>query len=509
MHTARSYSLLPQGESLTLTLSTDDLGFVPVSIWNPSPSAAHRVTPYPVPQAITIGMRPNPLTSAKFSPAPQAVVLSGGGRLWFLGIEADPGWHRWNEATFEATAEGVRVSFDLEGMTDAGLAAAHVRLALLEFDEATPLSEVLAKGLAFQYPGQTASAQKPVPEWWLRPIYCGWGDQVSHAMHEEGFGPERRAMAYCIQGLYERWISRLEAAGVPVGTVTIDGGWSLTGVWEPDPIRWPDLRGFIRRQHEAGRKVLLWLGTWLWDGLPKELSILGDGRQWTADPGNPLYREQITRWVKELISPDGYDADGFKIDQLGFTPNRRAPRWCPRFGFQEEGKGPVESVSRKGEQWGMELLHLYQKTIYQAAKEAKPDALVTSSTVHPYFYDTFDMVRLHDMGQVPPDLMEAMKARAGLANAALPGFPIDTDDWVHRDYAMWLDYTCRSSEIGVPCLFFTEHFIAHWDREPATVPVTDLKTIAEAWRKAGYQLPEGIPLQQKARSGETAGYQSE
>jgi hypothetical protein len=136
--------------------------------------------------------------------------------------------------------------------------------------------------------------------------------------------------------------------------------------------------------------------------------------------------------------------------------------------------------------WGIELLYRYQKEIYDAAKAAKPDSLITSSTVHPYFEGTYDMTRLHDMGEVPPDLMATMKARADLAQAVLPNVPIDADDWVHKDYDLWVDYTCRSHQIGVPCLFYTEHFIRHWQEEPATMPITDLETIARAWKEAGF-----------------------
>lgn len=468
-------------------LTETELGFTPERIWNPSPSREHRTTPYPVPQTLQIGIRGNDLTSAKFSPAPMAVVLEGVGVRCFVGVEADAGWHRWNEAEFTATKEGIRISIDLEGRSDPAEFVKHLRLRLLKFPKDTAWHTILSNGLAAQYP---QDGQKEIPDWWHRPIYCGWGDQVAYAMHQEGVGPERRAMAYCIQGLYERWISKFEEAEVPIGTVTIDGGWSLTGVWQPDPIRWPDLRGFIDRQHAAGRKVLLWIGTWLWDGLSEELSIFGDGRQWTADPSNPQYLETITQWVTELLSPTGFDADGFKIDQLGFCPNTRQPRWCPRFGFMEIGEVPVQHVRQAGAEWGMELLYRYQKTIYDAAKAAKPDALITSSTVHPYFYDTFDMVRLHDMGHVPLDLMAAMQSRADLAKAALPGFLIDTDDWIHQNYAMWLEYTSRSHEIGVPCLFYTERFIAQWKEEPGTQPIHDLNKIAEAWRQAGYRIPD-------------------
>jgi len=409
--------------------------------------------------------------------------------LWFVGVAATAGYHLWNETLFDVRAGGIRVELDLEGMSDPQAVAPHVRVTVIPFDAGAPLLEVLALGLRSQYP---VSQDETVPAWWLRPIYCGWGDQVAYALAEEGAGPERRALAYCIQGLYERWLSRLDAAGVPVGTVIIDAGWSPTGVWVPDEIRWPDLKGFIHRQHEAGRKVLLWIGLWIWDGLDEALSMKGDGRQWCADPGHCRYRETIRRWVHDLLSPEGFNADGFKLDQLGHCPNRRKPRWGPRFGFHRDGR-EVREVVRAGEGWGIELLHRYQKTIYDAAKAARPDALITSSTVHPYFRNTFDMVRLHDMGgNVPDDLLAAMKARADVARAALPGFPIDTDDWVHGDYPLWLDYTVQSHRLGVPCLFYSERFVARWDREPTTLPITDLDAIANAWKRAGYAPAAGF-----------------
>ncbi len=500
----REFSLQPDGETLVCFLSSAMLGFTPESVWNPSPSRLHHTDPWPLPQVLHLGVRPNELTSAKFSPPPMAVVISGGGRRWFIGIAADAGWHRWNEVRFSTRAEGVHLSLDLEGLTDPDAAARHLRVHVISYREDLPFHTILADGLAIQY-GQPAP--RPIPEWWLRPIYCGWGDQVAHAMLEEGIGRERRAMAYCIEGLYNRWIRCFEEAAVPVGSVIVDGGWSLTGVWEPDPIRWPEMRAFIQRQHEAGRKVLLWIGTWLWDGLSPDLCIKGDGRQWTADPTNPRYLEKVRQWVTHLLSPDGLNADGFKIDQLGYSPDRRRPRWTPRFGFSEEGTKPVEKVEMAGDLWGIELLYHYQKAIYEAAKAAKPDALITSSTVHAYFHDTFDMVRLHDMGAVAADLMAAMKARSDLARATLPYHPIDTDDWIHGDYDLWLAYTSRSHELGVPCLFYTEAFVAHWKMEPGTRPVSDLPLIAAAWEKAGY----GVPGKRGAtdRPVITNGYQSE
>ena len=126
------------------------------------------------------------------------------------------------------------------------------------------------------------------------------------------------------------------------------------------------------------------------------------------------------------------------------------------------------------------------KDIYDPAKAAKPGCLVTSSTVHSCFHDTFDMVRLHDKGHVALDIFAAMGARAALAKAVLPHKPIDTDDWVHTDYALWLRYTSGSRAIGVPCIFYADRFMLNWQAEPATrqIPLADLRKIARAWRAA-------------------------
>ncbi len=481
-----SLSLQPADQRLRSVLGPAELGLMPQAIWNPSPSVEHRTAPYALPVSLRIGIQGSPETGAKFSPPPYAVEVEGEGKRALVAVAAEPGWHRWNDLYVSAGQGRVTVEVDLEGMTDPAEAAGHVHLHVIAGRPEESRHALLARGLAQLYPA--AYAQTPeAPAWWRRPIYCGWGDQVTMAMHLEGVGPERRAMAYCTQGLYERWINRLDEAGVPFGTIIIDHGWSPAGVWRPDLTRFPDLRGFIDRQHQRGRRVLLWLATWLWDGLEDELCVFAGEHKLTADPTNPAYLRRVQDWVHELISPDGYDADGFKIDQLGYCPSYRRPRGGPCFGHSQRWDQPQGALRMHGQGFGMELLHRLQKTIYDSAKGAKGDALVTSSTVHPYFHDTLDMVRLHDMGHVAPDIFEAMGARADLSRAALPGKLIDTDDWVHTDYDMWLRYTGGSGVIGVPCIFYAERFMLNWKQEPATklVPIEDLKRIAAAWGNGG------------------------
>lgn len=479
-------------ECLVAKLSTADLGFTPCTVWNPSPSRDHRTEPYPLPQTLRAGIFGTRESGSKFSPPPFAVVLeSAGGERLLVNVVADSGWHRWNWVDFVADSDCLKVVIDLEGQTSPKEASTHVRLELTPAQAGESRHALLARGLRSAY--TLAGPRDTGPDWWRRPIYCGWGDQVTTSMLLEGLGPEQRALAYCIQGLYERWIARLDEAGVPFGTTIIDHGWGPAGALTVDPVRWPDLKGFIAREHERGRKVLLWLATWLWDGLPDEWCVFGGGHKLVADPTHPAYLDYLRQQVHDLLSPDGLDADGFKIDQLAYAPCQRKPRGGPRFGWTHSYPEPAEAIKLHGgtgpgqSDWGTELLYRYQKTIYDAAKAAKPDALITSSTVHPLFHDSLDMVRLHDTGPVVGDVIEAMRARSDLAEAALPGVLIDSDDWVHSDYGRWMDYTTRSHALGVPCIFYAEHFMRSWQEEPATnlVPLDDLRTIAQAWKATG------------------------
>jgi len=454
-----------QGTCLVAKIGPDLLGFTPAAVWCPSPSRQHRIKPYRVPKTLRIGTRGNFEVAARFSPPPFAVMVQRARQRRLICVKADGGWHQWSFVDFVATGRGIQVRIDLEGHTPARRARQHVRVFVLPADADRPPMESLADCLRQLYPAASRPASSRNPSWWYRPIYCGWGDQVGLSLDLEGPGRESRAVAYCTQGLYERWVRRLEDAGVPIGTITVDVGWSSGGVWQPRPDQWPDLRGFVDRQHKKGRRVLLWIGTWLCEGLPDDRCISAGRTTLVADPTNPKYRRFLRDQVRRLLAPHAgcFNADGFKIDQLGYTPSENQPRGALHFGRMFEVPARHERLRLAGTKWGCELLHQLQKDIYTAAKSAKPDALITSSTVHPYFHDTFDMVRLHDTGPVDTDVFQAMKVRADLAAAALPGKPIDTDDWVHTDYQKWLDYTLQSHRLGVPCLFYTERFVRSFE----------------------------------------------
>lgn len=462
------------------------MGFVPESVWCPVPSRTQRTEPYPVPKTVAISTRDTEEAACSFSPGPFSVVVLGQGRSCFVGVKADRGWHVWNTVEFAATRQGVEVRIDLEGHTSPEAAQEHTQVVLLGGTGDEPRMSLLSRGTARAYPIAFRRPPRSAATWWHRPIYCGWGDQVAASLMLEGPGPEARALAYCTQGLYTRWLDRLEAAGVPIGTVTVDAGWSPGGVWEPYPIPWPDMRGFIAEQHAQGRKVLLWVGAWLTEGLPDSWCVRVGSKRLVADPTHPEYRRFLRKQVRALLSPKGLDADGFKIDQLAYVPNERGPEGGEHFGRFVHAEGDHPRLRVHGEKWGCELLYQLQRDIYRAAKAAKPDAMITSSTAHAYFHNTLDVFRLHDTWPIGPDtdVLGVMKARADLSGAVLPNALVDADDWICRRYDKWLEYTLGSYRLGIPCTLYAERFVASFDSEPTTleVPLADLERIGRRWR---------------------------
>ncbi len=475
---------------LVATISAKELGFVPDSVLCPIPTRVHEVKPYPVPKVVKIGIRDTEDTGAKFTPSPMAVVVMNDRCKVLVCVGASRGKHLWTFVDFRVKRGGVTVEIDFEGHTPLSRVRKDVKVLILRAAEGEETMELLSRGVKLLYPAAFDKPKRKRPDWWTRPIYCGWGDQVTFSAYNEGVGPESRALAYCIQGLYERWIGRLEQAGLPIGTIIIDAGWSQAGVWKPDTVKWPDLKGFIRNQHNKGRKVLLWIATWLTEGLPDNWCVFAGDRRISADPTNREYRSFLRESVMNLLSSkgQGLDADGFKIDQLAYTPTEYEPRGGERFGKIGFVKGKHPKIKLAGAGWGCELLYMLQKEIYESAVSVKPSALISSSTVHPYFYDTFNMTRLHDTGRVDADIFAGMKARADLALAVLPNNVIDADNWINTDYEKWLDYTMRSYQIGVPCIFYSERFVNSWwdpKVKPLTrpIPLADLKRIARVWKK--------------------------
>ncbi len=239
----------------------------------------------------------------------------------------------------------------------------------------------------------------------------------------------------------------------------IDDRWQQDyGLAEPDPTHWPDLRAWIAEQHTKGIHVLLWWKAWDPTGLPAAECVRDpSGRPVAVDPGNPAYLARLQETAAQLVSPQGLNADGLKVD---FT--QRAPAG-PAL---HQHAGPTRT-------WGIAALHQLLQALHAGMKAAKPDALLITHTVHPSFGDVCDMVRLNDLSEqdpygVPVNVVEQLKFRAAVARAALPHHLIDTDQWPMPDRKSWLAYLAAQNDLGVPALYYAERMDRSTRRSPPT-----------------------------------------
>ena len=279
-----------------------------------------------------------------------------------------------------------------------------------------------------------AVEERDRPEWWTAPIFCGWGEQF-HLYETSGIS----AMAQATQSNYDEFLAELERERLVPGTVVLDDKWQVAyGTNEPDPEKWPDLKGWIADRHARGQHVLLWWKAWDPEGFPPELCIRApDGEPVAVDPSNPAAREALARQLTRLLSPDGLDADGLKIDFTARTPSGHA-------------------LATHGAGWGIALLHELLAVVYAAAKAAKQDALIITQTPHPAFVDVADMIRLNDMIGGHASVVPQMRFRADVTRAACPELLIDTDDWRIPSLREWREYVEEKPRLGIPSLYYAD-----------------------------------------------------
>ncbi len=280
------------------------------------------------------------------------------------------------------------------------------------------------------------------PEWWSKPIFCGWGEQYDMWNPNGGGVPSD----YADEAHYESFCQKLDALGLDPGTIIIDDKWQAQyGTLVPDKNKWNDLRAFVERRHSEDRRVLLWLRCWSDEGLPDDECIFLDGKRFAADPTNPKYLARLKKAIHMLLSSDDgcYNCDGFKVDFMDNHPRRG--------GAVTYEKGVA----------GLELMRRLFGAIYKFAKEAKPDALINTSTMHPFFSEFCDQYRIHDYGAELRNPLSSMRFRTELAKAVMPGVIVDTDGFSARTPYEQVRIFETQAEIGVPDIyrfpvFFTE-----------------------------------------------------
>ena len=379
-----------------------------------------------------------------------------------LGVQAEAGENSFTEYHYHGSQNAFYLSLSYEGHT-------HINgfeyLPEIGFDFAEDEYQALEKHVtALREASYTPiPIQGETPSWWRTPIFCGWGAQCYLASLQKGHAPK-----YARQEFYDHFLISLEQNNISPGIVVLDDKWQATyGENAVDEDKWPDIRGFIDDQHAQGRHVLLWLKAWDPEGLPPEECVTHAGGLPIAfDPTNPAFEKRLRAAVQRMLSSDGYDADGFKIDFTARIPS---------------GYG----LHIHEEVWGLELMRRYLSILHSEAKAVKPDALIMSHTPHPYLADVVDMIRLNDIN-IGQDVNRAMIHRAKVASIACPEAIIDTDNWPITDKATWERYMKIQPDLGVPSLYYATHI----DFTQEALTETDYALIRQVWEQASAKTQE-------------------
>lgn len=446
------------------------LGFLPSgsslrTLFSPNPGDPAKLT-RPAGEPATIGAASDDEPgrgSWFFTPAPLCYALTTGEGDDWLGVSlAAP----VDELTFTQLAyvpsdRAFALRLEYEGHTRVE-GSFRAPVAVLAPGAADPYDALRRHRADLEARGLVPMRAVAEPAWWREPIFCGWGAQCHLAATAGGRAPD-----HATQAAYDGFLGELERHGLVPGTVVIDDKWQdAYGTNRPDETKWPDLKGWIAARHERGQRVLLWWKAWDFEGLPPELCVrTPEGAPVALDPTHPDARGVLREAIVSMLGPGGLDADGLKVDFTGKTPTGR-------------------SLVAHGRPWGIALLHELLRVVYEAAREAKPDALVITHTPHPGFVDVTDMIRLNDMlrlrdrGPVP-DVVAQMVYRAEVARAACPELPIDTDDWCVPDRAAWRAFLERKPGLGVPALYYATHL----DRTGEELREDDYEALRRVWAR--------------------------
>jgi hypothetical protein len=402
-----------------------------------------------------------------FTPPPFCFAFEIGDGWVSMGVEAQPGENRFGDYQYRGQQGAFCLSLSYEGYTRVD---GKYTLPTIGFDFADDEYDALEKHVNSLRRQEfvPTKVKGDEPSWWYEPIYCGWGSQCFLASKEKGHAPD-----YARQELYDGFLKSLEDHGVSPTIVVLDDKWQATyGENRVDERKWHDLKGFIAYQHSIGRKVLLWLKAWDPEGIPVEECIVNSaGLANAVDPTNPAFEHRFRESIRHMLSPEGYNADGFKIDFTARIPCSPGLKMC-------------ENV------WGLELMKRYLGIIHSEAKKVKPDSLIMAHTPHPYLADVVDMIRLNDIN-IDKDVNRAMKHRARVAHIACPDAIIDTDNWPITNKAVWRKYMNLQTQIGVPSLYYATHI----DSTGEALTDEDYALIRDSWaayRKSRRELNERL-----------------
>lgn len=353
------------------------------------------------------------LMTGLFAPPPLALTFQKRGLWASIGIGDKPGNYAFNGLEYSGSKyAGASFWVNYTGYRTAEHGFASPILAIhFGYSEFDTLSKYLAW---IDHQGFGTRHRYANAAWHYKPIFCGWAEQTREAS-------VRKVEAHDLatQANYERWIGILEGRGLPIGTIVIDDKWQKQyGTFDVDEQKWPDLKGFIARQHAQGRHVLLWVPAFHREGLPEALCVKQGDQPIAGDVSNPAYEQFLRGKIRHLVADLG--VDGFKEDWIG-------------------GVSHDSGLTMHAPLFGIEFVRRFQYILYDETHKWKPDALVETQTPNPLFRESSDVLRLNDIWYGARDVPEMMKRRARIARIA--GWSlVDCDNASSTNLEEWWSY---------------------------------------------------------------------
>ncbi|NUR98955.1 MAG: hypothetical protein HOV67_27325 [Kribbellaceae bacterium] len=373
-----------------------------------------------------------------FTPAPWCFAATADSAEWIgFSLVAPIAEQNFTSYHYRPVTAGFSLQLDYEGQTAVD-GTFTTPLLVVQLGGSSPEDVLVRHRALLDAAGVVPSRPAERPEWWSGTIFCGWGAQCAL-----GARTDQPPQTLATQANYDTFLATLAKQGIVPETVVIDDKWQTSyATCRPDPSKWTDLKGWIAARHAAGQRVLLWWKAWDEEGAATSACVTDvSGAPVGLDAESPDCVELITEAVTYMLSADGLDADGFKIDFTARTPSG-------------------SSLRHAGARWGTALLHEQLRLVYDTAKRVKPDALVVTHTPNPAFLDVTDMIRLndvlHDHSAEPGYVARHMSYRAGVVRSVLPELGVDTDGWMMPNHAEWLGYLQIQDSLGVPALYYVD-----------------------------------------------------
>ena len=382
-----------------------------------------------------------------FSPSPTCLVFHDAGSALGIGLGTEPGGYRFNAFEYSGSRkQGAAFFIQYFGYTQVDGDFTSPRISFTFAN--SPMDALQAHVDWLDCRGfSTRFGNAETPNWHFAPVFCGWGEQVVEAWRTRSSDFEANATA--TQENYERWLQDAEAKGIPFSTVVIDDKWQKHyGTFEVDTEKWPDMPGFIARQHQKGRHVLLWTASYHWEGLPEDLVVHGkNGQKLFANVADPRYEALIREQITHLVGEVG--VDGFKEDWIG-------------------GSAREADLPGYGALHGLEMLRRFQFILWDAAHRVKPDALVETQTPHPLFRESSDVLRLNDLWFATRHVPETMRHRARIARIC--GWrALDCDNAACTTPEEWFRYMLAQVRLGTPALYLVSMTESYHEEIPAAM----------------------------------------